>query len=174
MTLYRVQLRDAAVAALQAANTLAGSNILVNHSLPTALDKLPAIAVTAPRDRATSNNRGATDYTRVTTLAIRGQLCGETPEIVGTYLDELAEQIELAIMQDLNLQGMITQVVTIDTDQIITSQTREHTGEIRFLFGLEYIEEYPPAGTPLTTLTGQMQANGNADFAGMQVLPTLN
>ncbi|MGS0648882.1 hypothetical protein ACU81Q_14790 [Komagataeibacter melomenusus] len=174
MTLYRVQLRDAAVAALQAANTLAGSNILVNHSLPTALDKLPAIAVTAPRDRATSNNRGATDYTRVTTLAIRGQLCGETPEAVGTYLDELAEQIELAIMQDLNLQGMITQVVTIDTDQIITSQTREHTGEIRFLFGLEYIEEYPPAGTPLTTLTGQIQANGNADFAGMQVLSTLN
>ena len=174
MTLYRVQLRDAAVQALIAANTLAKTNVLVNHSLPTPIATLPAILVTAPRDRATSNNRGATDFTRVTTLAIRGQLCGETPEQVGSYLDELAEQIELAIMQDGNLQGMITQVVTIDTEQIITSQTREHTGEIRFLFGLEYIEEYTPAGTPLTLLNGQMQANGNPDLAGMQVPLTLN
>ncbi|PYD63973.1 hypothetical protein [Gluconacetobacter entanii] len=174
MTLYRVQLRDAAVQALIAAKTLVGANVLVNRSLPLPIAKLPAILVTAPRDQGTTTGRNQPGFTRVTTLAIRGQLCGESPEQVATYLDQLTEQVELAIMLDVDLQAMITQVTSLNTELIVNSETREHTGEVRMLFGLEYIEYYPPAGTPLTEITGQMQANGNTDLADMQVPITLN
>lgn len=174
MTLYRVQLRDAAVQALTAADTLAGTNVLANRSLPLQIDKLPAILITAPRDRGVTTGRNQPGFTRVTTLAVRGQLCGVSPEAVATDLDRFAEQIELAIMLDADLQAMITQVTTLDTELVINSTTREHTGEVRMLFGLEYIEYYPPAGTPLTEITGQMQANGNADLADMQVPLTLH
>ena len=174
MTLYRVQLKNAAVQALIAAKTLAGSNVMVDRSLPATPDKLPAILMTAPRDRAVSTGRNQPGFTRVTTLAIRALLCGVTPAEVSANLDIFAEQIELAIMLDVDLQAMITQVTSLNTEMIVNSKTREHTGEVRMLFGLEYIEYYPPAGTPLTEVTGQMQANGNPDFADMQVPLTLN
>ncbi|MFT8417400.1 MAG: hypothetical protein ABF636_01035 [Acetobacter sp.] len=169
MTLYRVLLKDAAAKALVAGKTLAGDNIMVDRSLPATPDKLPAILLTAPRDRATSTGRNGPGFTRVSTLAIRALLCGKTPTEVSANLDIFAEQIELALVLDPTLQGMITQITDIETELMINSQTAEHTGEVRMLLGLEYIEYYPQEGMPATELIGQVQANGNDDFAGFKV-----
>lgn len=169
MTLYRVLLKQAAQKALLSANTFAGQSVIVDRSLPATSDKLPAIILTTPRDSASSSGRNPEGFTRVTTLAVRGLLTGNTPEEAGQKIDLFAEQIELALMLDTALQSMITQVTSLETETMLNSQTAEHTGEVRMLLGLEYMEYYPATGTPLTELVGDVQANGNAEFAHFQV-----
>lgn len=166
MTLYRVELKQAAAAALAGISGV--KSVFIDRSLPMTADMLPAIIISCPRDNGISVGRAQPQFTRVSHLYVHARLCHTSPENAEAEVEAFAEQIELAIMLDVGLQAMLTQVTEIETEVDINSKTAEHTGEVSMHFGLEYIETYPPPGTPLTEITGTMTANGNADFAGMQ------
>lgn len=167
MTLYRVELKQAAAAALASVSGV--KNVFIDRSLPMTPGMLPAINLVCPRDNAVSAGRGQPQFTRVAHLYVHARLCHTSPANAEAEVEAFAEQIELAIMLDAALQAMITQVTELDTEVEVNSKTAEHTGEVSMHFGLEYIETYPPPGTPLAEITGTMTANGNAGFAGMQV-----
>ncbi len=161
MTLYRVELREAAATALVAANTIAGANVFTARSLPIAPAGLPSIYLQVPTDRAESAGRSAPGFTRVAYLVVRGRVAQGGPGQVETALDTLAEQIELALMCDAGLQAMIQQVTEIQTEVKVSSETGDHLGEVRMLFGLEFTEYFPVVGTPLTQITGEIETFDN-------------
>ncbi|GAN90967.1 phage protein [Gluconobacter frateurii M-2] len=167
--LYRSILRDLAAEALKAANTIAGENVLTARSLPIRADLLPVIYLQVPDDRGESAGRFQPQFTRVATLAIRGKLQAGTPFDVELALEGFAEQIELALMTDADLQAAITQVTELSTSIVVSSDQSEHIGELRMILGLEYIETYPPPGTPLAEIDATLFSPDNPAFAGLRV-----
>ncbi|MBV1835653.1 hypothetical protein [Acetobacter estunensis] len=168
MTLYRAELRELAAQAL-VGRTFAGEKVFTARSWPTTKPELPVVYLQVPDDQATSNGRNAPDFTRVATLALRGIVAPGTPGKCQLQLEAFAEQIELALMTDVALQSAITQVTEIRTSITVSSEGADHVGELQMLLGLEYIEEFPAAGTPLVEIDGTMSANGNSDFADFSV-----
>ncbi|GBQ92099.1 hypothetical protein AA23498_1366 [Acetobacter nitrogenifigens DSM 23921 = NBRC 105050] len=166
MTLYRAELREMAVDALKAANTIAGPNVFSARSLPVTDEALPALYLQVPDDDGVSDGRSAPSFTRTATLAIRGYVAAGTPEKSELVLEHLAEQIELALMTSVPLMAAVQQVSFLRTQMLVSSDTGQHKGELRMLLGLEYTETYPLPGTPLTGITGQIEATGHDDFAG--------
>lgn len=165
--LYRVELREAAAKLLSGA-TDAGPNVFSKRALPLAQDALPAIYLSAPSDTARSTGRNAPEFVRLAQLNVDAMVSCGTPEATQDALDDLTEQIELLIMQDVTFQSMLTQVTDITTRQEVTSDNADYIGKVRLAFSLEYIEEFSPAGTPITGLDLQIQVPGNQSFAETQ------
>ena len=167
--LYRSILRDLAAEALTAAETIAGENVFTARSLPIKADLLPAIYLQVPEDRGESAGRFQPQFTRVSTLAIRGKLKAATPMDVELALEGFAEQIELALMTNVRLQEAITQVTELTTSIVVSSDQSDHIGEVRMILGLEYIETYPPPGTPLAEIDATLFSPDNPAFAALRV-----
>lgn len=172
MTPYRVILREAAAAVLLNAGTMAGQKIYTARSLPSTIEDLPNIYLQVPIDQGTSLGRSQPGFRRVAYLQIEGRVTGGTPAKVEDTLDLLAAQIEYALMQDASFQAQIQQVTEIDTRLSIDSSGSRHLGVVTIRMGLEFDEYYQANGPALTEITGTMTANGNTDFAGMQVPTT--
>ncbi|PYD79986.1 hypothetical protein ACM0P6_02840 [Komagataeibacter sucrofermentans] len=172
MTPYRVILREAAAAVLLNASTVAGQKIYTARSLPSTIAVLPNVYLQVPIDQGTSLGRSQPGFRRVAYLQIEGRVTGGTPAKVEDTLDLLAAQIEYALMQDASFQAQIQQVTEIDTRISIDSSGSRHLGAVTIRMGLEFDEYYLANGPALTEITGTMTANGNTDFAGMQVPTT--
>ncbi len=172
MTPYRVILREAAAAVLLNAGTMAGQKIYTARSLPSTIEDLPNVYLQVPIDQGTSLGRSQPGFRRVAYLQIEGRVTGGTPAKVEDTLDLLAAQIEYALMQDASFQAQIQQVTEIDTRLSIDSSGSRHLGVVTIRMGLEFDEYYQANGPALTEITGTMTANGNTDFAGMQVPTT--
>ncbi|CAM2759462.1 hypothetical protein CFR75_06085 [Komagataeibacter xylinus] len=172
MTPYRVILREAAAAVLLNAGTMAGQKIYTARSLPSTIEDLPNVYLQVPIDQGTSLGRSQPGFRRVAYLQIEGRVTGGTPGKVEDTLDLLAGQIEYALMQDASFQAQIQQVTEIDTRISIDSSGSRHLGVVTIRMGLEFDEYYQANGPALTEITGTMTANGNTDFAGMQVPTT--
>ncbi|AQS88268.1 hypothetical protein AA101099_1776 [Neoasaia chiangmaiensis NBRC 101099] len=169
MTLYRSDLREMAAQALRDADTLAGENVFTARSWPVTPAALPTIQLQVPEDDGESMGRSAQGFTRVANLAIRAKVLGGTPEKAELTAEVIGEQIEMALMCSAALQEAIQQVTHLRSSLVIDSSGRNHIAELRILMGLEYSEYFPPPGTPLAEIKGQMQAEGNPDFADMAV-----
>ncbi|MBV0888135.1 hypothetical protein KTQ54_06225 [Komagataeibacter oboediens] len=169
MTPYRVILREAAAAILLNAGTMAGQKIYTARSWPSSIDDLPNVYLQVPIDQGTSFGRAQPGFRRVAYLLIEGRVTGGTPGKVEDTLDLLSAQIEYALMQDAGFQAQIQQVTEIDTRISIDSSGSRHLGTVTIRMGLEFTEYYEVTGTPLTEINGTMTANGDDDFAGMQV-----
>ncbi|MBF0892200.1 hypothetical protein HKD28_12390 [Gluconobacter sp. LMG 1744] len=167
--LYRVIIRDLAVAALKCADTMAGENVFVGRSLPIGERNLPALYLQIYEDRGESPGPAQVQFERTSTMGIRGYVSAGTPSKVEALLDRFAEEIELALMRDVTLQAAICQVSEFSTATEVTSEGSAHIGEFKMILGFQYIETYPPDGVPLTEIDATLRTADQPVFAGMTV-----
>lgn len=156
--LLRSQLRQNAVNALLAANTLAGPNVFSPRDWPTYAGNYPALLVQTTKERKESNGRtGLPTFTTTTTLAVTGRLEAATATDAEMQLETLAEQIQSTILTNYSLISSIQQFVSVDTRIEVTAEGKRHIGEVQVEFDLEYFEAFDPAavqtvGVPLTSM----------------------
>ena len=163
MTLYRAQLRDK-VAGLLRLTTEAQDNVFTCADYPLTPDKLPAIFVTVPSELAQSNGRGTPDYMRTVDLEVTAKVSGGNPQVVQGQLDRIAEQIEMSVMCSADIMSMVQQVSRIDTEQQMKADSADYLGAVRLTFGMEYTQEYPISGVPLTQISGDLTGTIAAGF----------
>ncbi|MBN3866450.1 hypothetical protein [Gluconobacter kondonii] len=167
--LYRVIIRDLAVAALKSARTMAGENIFVGRSLPIGESNLPALYLQIYEDRGESPGPAQVQFDRIATLGMRGFVAASTPAAVEALLDRFAEEIERALMTDVPLQAALCETAEFSTATEVTSEGNRHLGEFKMILGFKYIETYPPDGAPLTEIDATLKTVDQPVFAGMTV-----
>lgn len=167
--LYRVIIRNLAIEALKRAGTIAGENVFVGRSLPIGEKNLPALYLQIYEDRGESPGPSQVQFDRTSTMGIIGYVAAGTPTAVEARLDQFAEQIELALMKDADLQAAICQVSEFSTATAVSSEGNGHLGEFKMLLGFQYIETYPPDGVPLTEIDATLKTADQPVFAGMTV-----
>ncbi|MGC0155029.1 hypothetical protein ACPRNU_21430 [Chromobacterium vaccinii] len=158
--LYRTQLRSAVVAALQAANTLAGQKVYVPRDFPTTPPGMPLILVQTPMERKQGRGPlGAPQFLTTATVAVNARVAGATAGQVESLLDTLCDQIENAVLTDYAVLRMAQQVLAVETEIEVTGQQREHLGEAWMRFDFEYPEVFEPSiNQPLINVRGAVSA----------------
>lgn len=157
MALYRTVLRDLIVGLLQK-TTDAGVNVFSVRTSPTLPAQMPAIYVSTPSESGQSSSRGTPDFTKTVRVEVLAKVSGGTPLATLTALERIAEQIEMSVMCSPEILTRIQQVSDITIEQAISSETEDHLGAAKLTFGLEYTQEYPVSGLPLTHIQGEVLA----------------
>lgn len=143
--LYRAQLRDTAAAQLVAANTLAGASVFVPRDWPTNTGTYPAILVQAYRERKDARGHSQVpQFIATARLSIVGRIQGATAESVESQLDDFCEEIELAILTCQAILQNVSRIAYVETDMGVSSEGRQHIGEVQLDFGLEYSVDIDP------------------------------
>lgn len=168
MGLVRAGLRELAAAALKN-TTLAGDRVFTARSWPITPLELPALSLQTPDDSAENLATGSAFFRRVATLAIRGRVAGETPAKAELLAEDLANQIEWALLTDLTFMNSVESINGFQSAITISSETEDHIGELRMLMSIQYPQEFDPSGRPLREVDGTIQTNGNDDFAAFAV-----
>jgi hypothetical protein len=124
--LFSEQLRELVIAALKAANTLAGANVFAPRDTPLASGELPAIMVDDQREDKVER---------------------ETSEAVKADLSTLRRQIKVAALTDRSIVASVEQVVGVRTETAISAEGKKHVGELRMQFAVRYPEDFEPVIT---------------------------
>ena len=152
--LYRIELRNLCQSILADAGTLASSRVFQVIAWPTSLQNTPAIYVAAPQDSASNTGRGAGDYVRTATIQIFGVVAGQNIGVVQQQIDQLAEQIELALMTSHDLLAAVTQISSFHSITELSAEQSVYSASVTSVFDLEYVETFPLSGPALTAVTG--------------------
>ncbi|OUJ03197.1 hypothetical protein HK14_03285 [Acetobacter cibinongensis] len=166
-------LRDLIVGLLQK-TTDARANVFAVRTAPTLPAQMPAIYVTTPSESGQSSSRGTPDFTKTVRVEVLAKVSGGTPEATLTALERIAEQIEMSVMCSPVILNSIQQVSDITIEQAISSETEDHLGAAKLTFGLEYTQEYPVSGPPLTEIQAEVlgtQPNSGQPLAFDVTLP---
>jgi hypothetical protein len=153
------QLQTLLVAALKG-KTGAGDSVFSPRDWPTRLEDLPMILVQSPTERKESLGRvGAPQFTVTATLRVEARVTA--PAATGdagaaavlAALGTLQRQIEVAVINDYELMLQIQQFSFVEIRNEVTSDARQHIGELTMDFGLEFYqgpEDFAPtAANPL-------------------------
>src|SRR4051794_22574658 len=95
--LARRLLRLAVVGELQA--KLQGVNVMSPGAWPTPPEKLPAVLVRVPREDKQSIQRGMPEFNTTCSIELLGQVQAATPEEAQDVIDDLAYQVEEAVLK---------------------------------------------------------------------------
>ncbi|BCZ75838.1 hypothetical protein [Acetobacter phage phiAP1] len=153
--LYRVMFRDL-IAALLQKTTDAGHSVFTHRTAPVKPELLPVIFVAIPSETGTSFGRGQPGFNKIVKVEVVAKVTGGTPEQVRENMDRIAEQIEMAVMCDQNLQRSISQVTDFNLEQGLLDDSEDHLGGVKITFGLEYQQDYPVNGVDLQEITGRV------------------
>ncbi|MDE1715743.1 hypothetical protein PWG14_25075 [Chromobacterium amazonense] len=155
------------MAALLAANTLAGQKVYASRDLPVAPPGMPLVLVLPPQERKAGRGpNGAPQFLSVATVAIHVRVSGTSAGQAEDQLDALCEQIENAVLTDFTILRMAQQVLAVDTEVEISAGQREHLGEAWMRFDFEYPELFAPTITqPLTDIHGTVNAVADGSLA---------
>ena len=153
MSLYRNDIRDAIIAALKAAGTMAGNSVYQPDDWPTGTPAMPLILVNAPHERKESLVRGAPSFRTTATIVAIGRVSGTSMNQVQADIETLCEQMEQAVLTDQMIPQMIQQFASVETQVILTSESRTHIAEATIAFAAEFDQFFEPAGgLPLTEI----------------------
>ena len=177
--LFRAQLRDTAAAQLVAANTLAGANVFVPRDWPTNTGTYPAILVQAYRERKDSRGHSQVpQFIATARLSVVGRLQAATASDAEAALDEFCSQIELAILTCQAILQNVSRIAYVETDMGVSSEGRQHIGEVQLDFGLEYSVDIDPIGqspvspsaaVPFQTATVSIQEPAGTTQPGLTI-----
>jgi hypothetical protein len=146
--LFSEQLRELVIAALKAANTLAGANVFAPRDTPLASSELPAIMVDDQREDSESRgNAGFPAFLTTAILLVEAKVERETSEAVKADLSTLRRQIKVAILTDWSIVASVEQVVGVRTETAISAEGKKHVGELRMQFAFRYPEDFEPVIT---------------------------
>lgn len=154
--LYRIELRNLCRSVLADAGTLAGDRVFQVIAWPTTLQNTPAIYVAAPQDSASNTGRGAGDFIRTATIQTFGIVADRDIGVVQRQIDQLAEQIELAILTSHDLLAAVTQVGSFHSLTELSAEQSVYSASVTSVFDLEYVETFPLSGPDLKAVTGKI------------------
>ncbi|PXX49375.1 hypothetical protein [Aquitalea magnusonii] len=152
--LYRNLLRDAIVAAIQQANTLAGLSVWNNRDAPLMLPQLPAVIVSAPSEHKESMGRNVPMFNTIAQIHINARVQAADLGTAVADLDVLVEQIEEAIFASPDITRQIQQFASVDTEVDFSAEQRYHIGEAQIVIALEFPQLYNPNVTTQLTDIG--------------------
>ncbi len=137
----RIELRGLVVAALQAAQTLAGDRIYVARTYPTDKQTYPLIVVRAPHETKQSEGRnGPQQFTTISNIEVTGRVENVVLGDLEDQLDTLSLQIEKAIINDFAISQQIQQITQVSMRLEISPNGREYLGDVQFQFDFEHFQ----------------------------------
>ena len=151
-----------AVEALQGA-TLAGDRVYSALTWPTTAAQYPQIYCKTPtEDKESLSRNGGPDFTVTATLKVAARAevgalpNGQSAALLERQLALMGQQIQVALINNPSLMGLLQQVPFIRTEMSMTSDGNKELGEIEVAIGLEFFqgadEFYPLPTWPLETL----------------------
>lgn len=157
----RADLRALAVQVLIASGTLAGARVYEPHTWPMTEVELPALIVATPTERKESLARGVPQFFTTITLAVLARVAIATEGEAEALLDQLADQVQRAILCSPPMLAPVQQFVSVETHLVISAEGEQFVGEASILFGAEIYQLYEPdAGVPLTEIVTTIPASG--------------
>jgi hypothetical protein len=148
----RQQLRLLVQSALIAAKTMAGNRVFDWSDWPTAPELFPLLLVAAPRERRVNKYPGTLCFDTTISIAVTGRLGGPMPGPIGVALENFSEQISAAVFETPTVLHAVQQFNTVETTTTVSSDGKQHVGEISMVFDMIVYQEYGPTGDPLTDI----------------------
>ena len=145
-TLYSETLREQVIAALIAANTLAGARVYAPRDWPVVSAIMPALLVDDVRENSESRtNQSIPQFWTTTTISVGGRVEAATAEAAKALLSTLRYQVKIAVMQGVGLRTIVPQEVkSIRTETRVSAESRMHVGEVQIDFDMLYPEDFDP------------------------------
>ena len=144
---FRRLMRLAVVAALKQANlTVGGIPVDVESPGDWSFSQggLPAIAVRALHDAKSSVAPTEPQFDTSTTIAVKAVVQATTAEAAQDALELLWNQVENTILKDYSVVGACKQVLSVDSEQEISSEGQNHLAGVTASFVFESYEVFDP------------------------------
>ena len=178
----RDQLRDAVVAGLAAAGTLAGVRVFGNRFMPLQASQYPVILVATPlevKELLSAVTQGAPKFRTVVTLAIVLRTASPTPAPsapsrpqADAELQTLVNQVEQALLCTEILLSRIEAITSVALQYTVTGEGKPVLGEATMIFACQVFQAYGPDGAvPLLAIEGH-HTDVAADPDAPQAPPT--
>lgn len=139
----RKRIRDAAMAALLAASTSAGSRIFSTRSVPWRRLQLPAVSVYALSETSDDQQTSPRELYRTLTLAIEAAV--EAGENIDDTLDAMALELERAMHADSTLGEVCGDSMLVGTELEVAEQGDKPIGLLRLTYKCWYRTDAPDA-----------------------------
>ena len=160
-----------AVATLRAANTIAGVRVYDPNTIPVQVTTFPALNVSAPSERkeAYGGPGGTPKFDSTIALAVMARVDGSggsneaRQQSAQTLLDQLASQVELALLCAPAMLQIVQQFVFVESHGVVNAAGETFVGEATIIIGCQVWQHYlPDAGAPLTEFVTTIPASGSA------------
>jgi len=150
----RSQLRQMAIAALLAAQTSAGNSVFGWADWPTDPKLFPMLLVSTPRERKVSQFPGTFMFDSTISLVVVGRVVAAMPALAGAAMELLQEQITDAFCLDPSMNHAIQQYTVVEATTALSSEAKQHVGELMMTFDMVVYQEYGPIGPPVAGFVG--------------------
>ncbi|ANA14172.1 hypothetical protein [Acetobacter oryzifermentans] len=157
------------IAELLRTTTDAGQNVFTHRTAPVKPELLPVIFVAIPSEAGSSFGRCQPGFNKIVKVEVVAKVSGGTPQAVQQNMDRIAEQIEMSVMCDQDLQRSISQVTDFNLEQGLLDDAEDHLGGVKITFGLEYQQDYPVSGVALQEITGLVGTEEGITAPGLRV-----
>lgn len=161
--------------------TIAGDNVWQPRDYPATPALFPLIFVNSPKEHKQSQGPNAPAYDVATTFRLVGRVKGKAPAgaltaaAVQTALGILQRQIERAVINDYDLFQKISQITTVDSEQMITAEGEQNVGEVTMDMVLEFYqgtEDFAPIpSNPIAEIALYADLLDVADLLGTYTPP---
>jgi len=107
-------------------------------------EDLPAILVRASDERKESINKGLPEFTTTVAIEIEARVSSTDAGTAQDRIEALCYQIELAILTNQGVLGIVNQVSAVDAKSDISADGMTHFGAARMTFSFELPEMFEP------------------------------
>ena len=145
----RSQLRLMGINALLAAQTSAGTSVFAWADWPTDPRLFPMLLVSTPRERKISQFPGSYQFKSTISLVVVGRVVAAMPALAGAAMEVLQEQITDAFCLDPTLNHAVEQYTQVEATTALSSDAKQHVGELMMTFDMVVYQEYGPTGPPV-------------------------
>jgi hypothetical protein len=149
----RATLRQMAIKALIEAQTMAGAKVFGWADWPTDPKLFPMILVSTPRERKVSLYPGLFQFDSTISLVTVSRVVAAMPAAAGQAMELLQEQITDAFCLNQPMDHAIQQVNIVEATTALSSEARQHVGELVMTFEMVVYQEYGPIGAPIEGFT---------------------
>ena len=136
---------------------------------PTSADMLPVLLVNVPSEMKTSVGRNVPEFTTSASVVIQGQVSSITPGGAQDAIEDLAYQVENAVLEDYAVNLMIQQFVSVQTETEITSDGKQHLAGFRMTLAVEMFEAFDPMIAPAAGSVWPIVATPTVPAAGVNL-----
>jgi hypothetical protein len=155
----RRQMQELAIVALKGV-TAAGESVFDFGTWPTDPKLFPMLMVSVPRERKINQFAGTLQFNTTMSIVVVGRVAGFLAEPVGTFVEDMSEQITDAILLDPVLSAQIQQYTIVETQTVVSSEGQNFIGEVGLTFEVVLYQAYGPSGPPLTDVVGTIDPVG--------------
>lgn len=111
---------------------------------PTPPEKLPALLVSVPTEQKASIRRGMPTFNTTVTVVVQGQVISATASAVQDAIEDLAFQVENAILNGFWIVRMVQQFTSVQTDVECTAEGGKHLAGFKMSIAAELFEAFDP------------------------------